>query len=79
MAKREVTIYTCDGCYAQSTINRGEKTSAFSTVTHNERDYLLCALCSGAVAWVTRFQGITRPPHVYKANGRYGLRRRDDS
>lgn len=80
MAKREVTIYTCDGCSAQSTIDRDENTTAFSTVTHNNKNYLLCTICSGAISWVTRLQGITRPPRVYKAtNGRYGLRRRDDS
>lgn len=77
MSKRDVTIYTCDGCYASSTIKRGENTTAFSTVTHNGKDYLLCTLCAGAVSWVVRFQGITRPPHVYKTDGKYGLRKKE--
>lgn len=79
MGKREVTIYTCDGCYASSTVPRNENAPGFTRITLPQaREHWLCPICFGAVEWVIRFQHITRPPRVYRnAKSRYGLRKEE--
>lgn len=65
MGRREVTIYTCDGCRASSTVDRNEPVVGFTRVVMKDRHVWLCTVCYGAVEWVARFQGITVPPKVY--------------
>jgi hypothetical protein len=76
MGKRDVTVYTCDGCHASTTVGREERAVGFSKLFFpNSKDYWLCTVCYGAVEWVARFQNITRPPSVYKNARGYGLRK----
>jgi hypothetical protein len=65
MGRRDVTIYTCDGCKATSTIAHGEAARGYTRVVLREQTVWLCGICYGAVEWVARFQGITVPPTVY--------------
>ena len=78
MGKRDVTIYTCDGCNAQSTVPKGETVLGFTRVAlHTDRggDMWLCTVCYGAVEWVMKFQRVTLPPKVFEHDGRYSLRK----
>lgn len=65
MGRREVVIYTCDGCRASSTVGREETPRGYTRVELKDRQAWLCTICYGAVEWVARFQGITCPPKVY--------------
>lgn len=76
MGTREVTVYTCDGCRASSTVGRDEIAPGFATVSLNGRAPVwLCGVCFAAVDWVTRFQEITAPPIVYGDGVRATLRK----
>lgn len=76
MGRREVTIYSCDGCGTRSTIGRTETPRGYKRVGLPKGEVWLCTVCYGAVEWVARFQGITRPPQAHKhQDGRYRLRR----
>lgn len=75
MGKREVTIYTCDGCKASSTLPRNETPRGYSRVVLKFGEVWLCTICYGAVEWVARFQGITVPPKVYGQGIRSTLRK----
>ncbi|MFJ4166306.1 hypothetical protein ACIPY5_12185 [Microbacterium sp. NPDC089698] len=75
MSKREVTIYTCDGCRAQQTFDRHETARGFSRVLLPAGEVWLCTVCYGAVEWVAKFQRITIPPKVFKHDRGYGLRK----
>lgn len=75
MGRREVTIYTCDGCSAQQTFGRTETARGFSRVLLPGAEVFLCTVCYGAVEWVAKFQRITVPPKVFKHDGRYSLRK----
>lgn len=75
MGRRDVTVYTCDGCRYVSTVNRGDTAPGFHLVRLPEHDVWLCTVCYGAVEWVTRFQGITVPPRVYGIGVKATLRR----
>ena len=75
MGRKDVTVYTCDGCKASSTVERGDAAPGFRRLTTPRGEVWLCAVCWAAVDWVIRFQGITIPSKVYKANGRYRLRK----
>ena len=75
MGRREVTIYTCDGCKASSTIPRDETPRGFTRVRLNTAEVWLCTVCYGAVEWVARFQGVTVPPKVYGLGFRATLRK----
>lgn len=80
MSIREMTVYTCDGCGAQSTLSREEPVRGFKTiqlgVTVGDSGLkLLCTICYGAVEWVAKFQRITNPPRVYRSGGRFSLRK----
>ncbi|GAA1149510.1 hypothetical protein MOX01_22700 [Microbacterium oxydans] len=74
MGKRDMTVYTCDGCGATATVRPDEKPPGFKTITINRRDRWLCTICFGAVEWVARFQRITHPPRVYCSEGKFSLR-----
>lgn len=79
MGKREVNIYTCDGCGARSTLDREEPVRGFKTIQigvspGDSGQKLLCTICYAAVEWVAKFQRITQPPRVYRVDGRYSLR-----
>ena len=74
MGKREVTIYTCDGCKASSTLPRIETPRGYKRVSLSGSEAWLCTICYGAVEWVVRFQGITIPPKVYGHGARGTLR-----
>ena len=76
MGKREVTIYTCDGCRAQSTLPRDEVPRGFTRIRLAQDDKWLCTICYGAVEWVVKFQNIIVPPKVFKSGtARYSLRK----
>jgi hypothetical protein len=76
MGRREVVIYTCDGCHASSTVGRDESAQGFHRILFpGGSEKWLCTVCYGAVDWVCRFQGITRAPKVHVHNGRHTLRR----
>ncbi len=77
MGRREVSVYTCDGCRASATVYLGQSAAEFHWVTLGDRDpYWLCSVCYSAVEWVVRFQGITIPPKVYRDRSGFGLRKR---
>jgi hypothetical protein len=79
MGKRDVTIYTCDGCFASSTLGRDERPRGFTQIRIANLDSKwLCTVCYGAVEWVAKFQRVTVPPKVFKSNGRYSLRKPAD-
>jgi hypothetical protein len=65
MGRRDVTIYTCDGCKASSTLRRDETPRGFTRIQIKAGDAWLCTVCYGAVEWIVRFQGITVPPRIY--------------
>lgn len=75
MGRREVTIYTCDGCKASSTLDRHETPRGFSRVVLKSGDVWLCTVCYGAVEWVARFQGITVPPKIHGTGAQATLRK----
>ena len=76
MGKRDVTIYTCDGCRAQSTLPRDSTPRGFTRIRLAQDDKWLCTVCYGAVEWVVKFQNITVPPKVFKSGpARYSLRK----
>ena len=81
MGKREVTIYTCDGCGATSTLPREETPRGYTRVQLAHDTVWLCTVCYGAVEWVAKFQGVTVPPKVYGTGVKATLRkpRREDS
>lgn len=74
MGKREVTIYTCDGCKASSTLPRHEAPRGYSRVVLKSNEAWLCTVCYSAVEWVVRFQGITVPPRICGTGTRATLR-----
>jgi hypothetical protein len=74
VGKRDVTIYTCDGCKASGTVGRNEKPVGFSRIILTRGDVWLCSICYGAVEWITRFQGITIPPRIYGTGADASLR-----
>lgn len=69
-----MSVYTCDGCGASSTVRPEEKPVGFRTVTLTGREHWLCTICYRAVEWVVWFQRLTHPPRVYRADGKYSLR-----
>lgn len=75
MGRRDVTIYTCDGCKASSTVQHGEAARGFTRVQLAHSTVWLCTVCYGAVEWVARFQGITVPPPVYGVGTKATLRK----
>ncbi len=80
MGKREVTVYTCDGCGAQSTVPRDTPAAGFKTIqlgatSTDSGQKLLCTICYGAVEWVAKFQRITHPPRAYRSGRTYSLRK----
>lgn len=81
MGVQEVTIYTCDGCGATATLKRGTSARGWHTIKLDAvlagiGGKVLCSVCYGAVEWVTKFQGITTPPKVYKSrSGKQWLRK----
>jgi hypothetical protein len=75
MGRREVTIYTCDGCRAQSTLGRDETPRGYSEVALRNGTAWLCTVCYGAVEWVARFQGVTVPPTIYGEGTSASLRK----
>jgi len=77
MGKREVTVYTCDGCYARLTVGRNETPRGIHRLVFNQKAAWLCTTCYGAVEWVVKFQNITHPPKVFKNSRGYGLRKEE--
>lgn len=75
MGRREVVIYTCDGCHASTTYGRTETARGFTKVGLARGDAWLCTICYGAVEWVARFQRITAPPKVYGTGTKATLRK----
>lgn len=75
MGRREVIIYTCDGCRASSTLGREEIVRGYTRVVLAHHTVWLCTVCYGAVEWVARFQGITVPPTVYGSGVATSLRK----
>lgn len=79
MGAREVTIYTCDGCRATRTLERGEEPNGFTRLHIKDAEPWLCSVCYRAVEWVVRFQGILAPPTVYGTGTSATLRKPRDS
>ncbi|QZD98644.1 hypothetical protein SEA_JEMERALD_56 [Microbacterium phage Jemerald] len=79
MGIREVKIYTCDGCKATATLDRSTQARGWHTISLGGGPLdkrVLCTVCYGAVEWVAKFQGITRPPKVYQGpDNRFRLRK----
>lgn len=65
MGRREVVIYTCDGCKVSSELSRTETPRSYSRVSLKTGEVWLCTICYAAVDWVARFQGITVPPTIH--------------
>lgn len=78
MGRREVVIYTCDGCRASSTLLPQETPRGYSRVELASTTAWLCTVCYGAVEWVARFQGVTVPPTIYGSGVRATLRKPRD-
>lgn len=76
MGKHEVTIYTCDGCHAQTTLPRHETPRGFTRIRLAQEDKWLCTDCYRAVEWVVKFQGRTPPPEILQE--RAARRRKDE-
>lgn len=76
MGSRDVTVFTCDGCRASSSVPFGKTSPGFRQVKLGDRDpYWLCSVCYSAVEWVARFQGIAIPPRVYRDRSGFRLRK----
>jgi len=75
MGRREVTIYTCDGCRTSSTMGRDDKPYSYTSVELGPGVVWLCNVCYTAVQWVARYQGILPPPTIYGEGRDAGLRK----
>lgn len=79
MGKREVAIYTCDGCKRSSTLGLTDTPRGYTRVVLAFGEVWLCTVCYGAVEWVARFQGLTIPPTIYGTGVSASLREPTDS
>ena len=74
MGRRDVTVYTCDGCKVSATVRRTQPAGGFHRIVLKDQDRWVCSVCYAAVEWVVQFQGVMMPPKVYGSGSRWSLR-----